>query len=351
VPGIQQPVSGETSEYDQIEAVLETTMGQIVIEFFPQDAPRHVEYFVKQARAGTYDRTTFHRVIQNGLIQGGDPTTKNPALRARYGSGGLKAGIPDEVNRNKHLTGAVSAALSVDLANPSVVLPGTSGSQFFIVVGPQPTLDDKFTVFGRVIEGMDVAAKISNIPAVKASGLATQRVEITKLTIREKTPTVEQMKAMQMIIETSLGNIKLQLMPEAAPNTARAFVRYVRSGIYDDTNFFRVSGAYYLEGGNLADWAPESPNRKRFHSLWPIAFEKNEVKQMRGTLSLRQAQEGTTSWYYFIISTDNPALDGKHVPVAKVISGLEVVDKIAQTEVGEGDRPKQRIDIKRITIQ
>ncbi len=346
-----QSASDTTSDYEQLEAVLDTTLGQIVLEFFPQDAPRHVEHFIKEARAGTYNKTTFHRVISNGLIQGGDPTTKNPKLRAQYGRGGLKAGIPDEINKHKHITGAVSASLALDPANPNQVLPGTSGSQFFIVVGPQPALDSKYTVFGRVVEGIDVVAKISNIPAQKPSGLATQRVEITRVTIREKTPTVEQMRAMQVTIETSLGQIQLQLTPEAAPNAARAFVRYARAGLYDDTSFFRVSGGYYLEGGNLADWAPESPNRKRFFSLWSIPFEKNEVKQVRGTLSMRQTPEGSTSWYYFIISKDNPALDGRHAPIAKVTAGLEVVDQIAQTEVAEGDKPKQRIEVKRITVQ
>ena len=348
---VQQPAPSSAGEYDRLEAVLETTMGQMVIEFFPKDAPRHVEYFVKQARAGIYDETAFHLVVQNGLIQGGDPTTKNPRVRTRYGSGGLKAGLPDEINRNKHIAGAVSAALSLNPSNPNEVIPGSSGSQFFIIIGPQPKLDSKYTVFGRVVEGMEVAARISNIPAAKPSGLATQRVEITKMTIRERTPTVEQMKARQVIIETSLGNIKLQLMPEVAPDTTRAFVRYARSGLYDGTSFFRVSGGYFLEGGNLADWAPESPNRKRFFSLWPIPVEKNDVKQVRGTVSIRQSQDGTTSCYYFIISQDNSALDGKHVPIAKVAEGLEVVDKIAQTEVGEGDKPKQRIEVKKITIQ
>lgn len=212
-----QSASDTTSDYEQLEAVLDTTLGQIVLEFFPQDAPRHVEHFIKEARAGTYNKTAFHRVISNGLIQGGDPTTKNPKLRAQYGRGGLKAGIPDEINKHKHITGAVSASLALDPANPNQVLPGTSGSQFFIVVGPQPALDSKYTVFGRVVEGIDVVAKISNIPAQKPSGLATQRVEITRVTIREKTPTVEQMRAMQVTIETSLGQIQLQRCQKPRP--------------------------------------------------------------------------------------------------------------------------------------
>ncbi len=340
------------SEYDNLEAVIETSRGQIVMEFFYSDAPRHVEYFVKQARAGAYDGTTFHRAVDYALIQGGDPLTKNPRAKAQYGTGGLNAGLPDEVNKNKHLTGAVSSALQLDRVNTSEVKPGTSGQQFFIVLNTgtaQKNLDAQFTVFGRVVEGLDAVAAISILP--KSGGLINDRVEITKVTIREKTPTVEQMKAMTIAIETSLGNLKLQMMPEAAPNSARAFARFARSGMYDGTAFYRVSQQYYLEAGLLHDtWPQDSPNRKRFFALWPTAFEKNEVKQVRGTLSVRQAPEGQTSWYFFIISKDNPALDSKHAPIAKVTEGLDVIDKIAEAEV-EGDKPKQRIEIKKITIQ
>src|SRR4030095_10924545 len=127
--------------------------------------------------------------------------------------------------------------------------PGTSGSQFFIVLnaGPaQANLDSTFSVFGRVVEGMDVASTISTVP-VSAASTAVDRIEIKKVTIREKSPTLDQMKAMRATIETSLGVIKLQLLPEAAPNTGRAFVHHARSGMYDGTSFFRVSQQYFLD--------------------------------------------------------------------------------------------------------
>lgn len=338
--------------YENIEAVLDTSAGQIVIEFFPKEAPRHVEFFVKNAKEGAYDGTTFHRVVKYGLIQGGDPLSKNPRDRARYGTGGLNAGLPDEVNKNKHLSGAVSSVLAAIRAGATDVKPGTSGSQFFIILnaGPaQASLDGTFSVFGKVVEGMDVASNISNSPA-SSSGVASERVEIKKVTIREKTPSIEQMKAMKITIETSLGNLKMQLFPDRVPNTSRAFVHYAKAGLYDGTTFFRVSQKYYLEVGYLGDWPQESPNRKRQFSLWPISAEKSDVKQERGTVSMRQAADGTTSWYFFVISKDNPALDDKHVPFAKITEGLDVLDKIAETEV-EGDKPKQRIEIKKISVQ
>jgi peptidyl-prolyl cis-trans isomerase B (cyclophilin B) len=220
--------------------------------------------------------------------------------------------------------------------------------QFFIVISPQHQLDSNFTVFGRVVSGMDVAADISTVPT-DADNMARERIEITKITIREKTPTIQEMKTMTVTIETSLGDIKLEFLAELSPNAAREFIRYAQSGLYDGTTFFRVSQQYYMEAGSLAEWPQDSPNRKRFFSLWQIPLEKSDAKHVRGTLSMRGI-DGMTSWYFFIISQDNPALDGRHVPIGRVIEGIQVVDKIAAAEV-DGDRPKQRIEIKKIAIR
>ena len=334
---------------DSLEAVLDTSLGQIVIEFFPKDAPRHVEYFVSKAREGAYDGTTFFQLVKDGLIQGGDPLTKNPGAKASYGTGGLKAGVPDEINKNRHSTGAVSAVLQGKRGAPGEVEQGSSGMQFFIVVGGQPQLDKKFSIFARVVEGMDVAARISEQPATR-TGAASERIEIKKVTIRDKTPTLDQMKSMHAVIETSLGNLKLEFTPEGAPNATRTFIRYVRAGLYDGTAFYRVSQKYYLEAGQLADWPQDSPNRKRLLSLWESPFEPNTVKQVRGTASLRQMQGATTAWDFYIISRDNPSLEGKDAPFAKVVEGLDVLDKIAASDV-DGDKPKQRIEIKKVTIE
>ena len=338
-------------EYDNLEAVVETARGNIVIEFFAQDAPKHVEYFVKEARAGAYDGTLFHRMFKNGLIQGGDPLTKSAsaAARAKYGTGGLNAGLPDEVNKNKHVGGAVSAAMMLNPANANDIKPGTSGAQFFIVIAPQTMLDARFTVFGRVVEGMDVAAAISN-SAANAQNMATDRIEIKRVTIREKAPSVEQLKAMKGTIETSMGTLKIELLADASPNSAREFVRYAKAGIYDGATFFRVSAKYFMEVGYLDTWPADSPNRKHFFSLWTIPAEKSDTKHVRGVLSMRIAQDGTTNWYFFTITKDNPALDGKGVVFAKVVEGLEVLDKIAEAEL-DGDKPKERIEIKKISLQ
>src|SRR5688572_33069065 len=158
------------------QAVLETTLGTIVIDLLPDAAPTHVAHFITRAREGAYDGTTFHRVITMGIIQGGDPLSKDPAQAARYGTGGLDV-LRFEANGEKHTRGAVSA----------VLVPGnrdSAGSQFFISVTDQPALDGQYTVFGRVTEGISVAQKISTVPAT--ANVPNQRVEFRKVTIREK---------------------------------------------------------------------------------------------------------------------------------------------------------------------
>lgn len=137
-------------------AVLETSLGTIVIRFFPEDAPKTVANFKKLVREKFYDGTYFHRVIPRFMIQGGDPNTKN-ASSADDGMGGPGYTVPAEIKR-KHLRGSVATARQGDQVNPQ---RASSGSQFFIDVAPQPSLDQGgYTVFGEVISGMDVVDQI-----------------------------------------------------------------------------------------------------------------------------------------------------------------------------------------------
>jgi len=128
-------------------ATLHTNHGAIEVELFDDDAPKTVENFVKLARDGFYDGVTFHRVIPDFMIQGGDPTGT--------GSGGPGYTFEDEFNENKVVRGALA------MANAG---PNTNGSQFFIVTaGATPWLDGKHTVFGQVTSGMDVVDEISGV--------------------------------------------------------------------------------------------------------------------------------------------------------------------------------------------
>ena len=158
---------------DRQIAVIETNFGNIVIQLYPDVAPGHVENFVKLAQDGFYDGTTFHRVIPGFMIQGGDPNSKDED-RSNDGQGGPGFTINAEFSDVPHKRGILSMARAQD--------PNSAGSQFFIVVKDSNFLDGQYTVFGEVIEGMDVADKIVN---VKRDGNDNPLEKVTmKVTIR-----------------------------------------------------------------------------------------------------------------------------------------------------------------------
>ena len=129
-------------------ARMETTEGPIVLELYPKQAPHHVNSFVFLAKEGYYDGVIFHRVIPGFMIQGGDPTGT--------GAGGPGYDLKAEFNDTKHVRGVLSAARSAD--------PNSAGSQFFIMHATAPHLDNQYTAYGKVIEGMETVDKIVNAP-------------------------------------------------------------------------------------------------------------------------------------------------------------------------------------------
>jgi len=131
-----------------VDVIIETKFGNIELKLFPDVAPGHVENFVKLAKSEFFDGTVFHRVIPGFMIQGGDPNSKGTD-RSIYGSGGPGYSIKAEFNEKPHIRGALSMARSRD--------PDSAGSQFFIVVKKSSFLDHQYTVFGEVVNGMDVA--------------------------------------------------------------------------------------------------------------------------------------------------------------------------------------------------
>ncbi len=132
-------------------AIIETNLGTIVFKLLPDLAPETVRNFEKLARDGFYNGTLFHRVIPGFMIQGGDPNTKS-GNKSTWGSGGPGYTIKAEFSSRSHHRGIVSMARAQD--------PNSAGSQFFIVTTDSTFLDRQYTVFGEVIEGMDVADKI-----------------------------------------------------------------------------------------------------------------------------------------------------------------------------------------------
>jgi peptidyl-prolyl cis-trans isomerase B (cyclophilin B) len=137
------------------EALIETNFGNIKIKLLPEIAPETVRNFVTLATSNFYDGTLFHRVIPNFMIQGGDPNTKE-SDKSVWGQGGPGYNLKAEFNSRSHLRGIVSMARASD--------PDSAGSQFFIVTSDSTFLDKQYTVFAEVVEGLEIADKIVNLP-------------------------------------------------------------------------------------------------------------------------------------------------------------------------------------------
>ena len=160
-------------------AVIKTSEGDMVVQFWTDAAPNTVENFKKLARQNFYDGTIFHRIVKEFMIQGGDPNSKDPAKENSYGQGGPGYNIKAEFNNHSHDRGVVSMARGPD--------PDSAGSQFFICLAPVHRLDHQYTTFGKLIKGQDVLEKIGDIPVTRNSmgepSKPTKRVVIESIKI------------------------------------------------------------------------------------------------------------------------------------------------------------------------
>jgi peptidyl-prolyl cis-trans isomerase B (cyclophilin B) len=152
---------------------IETNHGTISFKLLPDLAPETVRNFETLAKSGFYNGTLFHRVIPGFMIQGGDPNTKTENKRS-WGMGGPGYTIKAEFNSRSHLRGIVSMARAQD--------PDSAGSQFFIVTTDSAFLDRQYTVFGEVIEGMNVADKIVNLKR-DGNDCPLEKVQMIKVTV------------------------------------------------------------------------------------------------------------------------------------------------------------------------
>jgi cyclophilin family peptidyl-prolyl cis-trans isomerase len=338
-------------ELKGLQAVLETTLGEIVLEFFPEQAPAHVNYFAGLVKTGFYDGTTFHRVILRGIIQGGDPLSRDPSKKALYGTGGLKK-LKSEFSGRLHVRGIVSA----------VLLPGdpdSAGSQFFICVSDQPQLNGQYTAWGQVVEGMEAVDRISAVPA-DSNQMAQERIEIKRAFLRPIPPpkpipfaeaTVGEMQNHQVRLVTTFGDISIELLPEKAPETVRNFLRLAKAGLYDDTVWHRVVAGFVIQGGDVSTRTiPLTPEQaaKYVKNLQP---EFNDLKHEKGVVSMARAEApDSASTSFFICLAPQPSLDGKYTAFGRVVVGLEVVDKIGAAPVFDNEKPKERIDLLRAEV-
>jgi len=329
------------------QAVVETTAGTFVIDLDAADAPLATAYFMKTASAGGFNGTIFHKMIKYGIIQGGDPLTKDHSKRGQWGTGGLNA-VKDEPRAAQMTRGSVAA----------VTIPGKSdsaGQQFFVAVVDQPGLDGKYTVFGHVSDGIEIVQKISET-AIDDKGVATERIEIKSVTTRDTPPvrfvndSVQDLAAYRAILDTSAGPITVEFFPDKARETVRQFLRLADAGVYNGVAFHRVAPGFVIQTGalNTRAAALTEKQQKLVHNLAP---EFNDTKHVKGIVSMARGEapdSATTS--FFICLGASTALDGQYSAFGRVVDGMNVVDAIEQTP-RTGEAPNTRIELKSVRIE
>jgi peptidyl-prolyl cis-trans isomerase B (cyclophilin B) len=328
------------------QAVVETAVGAFVVDLTPDVAPNQVAFFIKTAQEGGYDGTTFHTMFKNGMVQGGDPLSKDPAKRSQYGTGGQNQ-VKAEARAVSMTRGSVAAVLVPGR-------PDSAGNQFFIVLADQPTLGNQYTVFGHVSDGLDVLQKISETP-VDASRLATERVEIRRVAIRDTPPepfvseTAGQLATHRAVLETSAGPITVEFFADKAPETVRQFLRLADAGVYNGTSFHRVAPGFVIQAGALSSrQAPLTERQQRLvHNLQP---EFNDTKHVKGILSMARGDApDSASTSFFICIASSPALDGAYTAFGRVVDGMAAVETIEQAP-RTGETPNERIELQTIRV-
>ena len=337
------------AELQNKQAVMETSYGTIVLDLLADAAPNHVAHFITRAREGAYDGTTFHRVIKMGIIQGGDPISRDPSQQARYGTGGLGV-LRFEPNAETHTRGAVSA----------VLVPGgrdSAGSQFFICITDQPALDGQYTIFALVVDGIGVAQKISLV-AADASNVPAERIEIRRVTIRERPApepepfadaAIDQLVKTRAVIETSMGSMTVEFFPDRAPTHVRAFLRMAVGGVYDGTAIHRIAKGFVVQGGYLPlRREPLEPKQQAY--VRPLPPEFSPTPHDRGILSMARGDDpGSATSSFFIVLARTPALDTQYTVFGRLVDGFDVLDRIEAAPVN-GEMPVDRIEVIRVRV-
>ena len=345
-PAFKNPLS--LAEMTNKQAVVNTTAGSFVIDLRPDLAPNHVGYFIKLAREGAYKGTTFHRVIRLGIIQGGDPISKDPAKAKVYGTGGLGV-LKAEIGAEPTTRGAVAAVLQPGK-------PDSGGAQFFVCVTDQPSLSGKYTVFGRVSEGLDVVQKISEAPATP-EGMVNDRIVIVSVDVRETPPpepepfsteSVDALRAYRAVLDTSAGPITIEFFPDKAPNHVRAFLRLASAGVLDGTSFHRVVKGFVIQTGFLTTRGPLTEKQQKI--VRPLPPEFNDTKHVKGIVSMARLDDpGSATTSFFICTGDASSLDGKYTAFGRVVDGLGVVEAIEASPLN-GEEPVTRIELKQVRL-
>ena len=240
----------------------------------------------------------------------------------------------------------------------AVLIPGkpdSAGAQFFIVLADQPALDNQYTVFGHVADGIEVLQKISETP-VDEKGLATERIEIRRVTIRETpaepfvTETPQELAAFRAVLVTGSGPITMELFVDKAPNTVRQFMRLAAAGVYNGMAFHRVAPGFVIQTGALGS-RPAALTEKQLRLVHNLPPEFNDTKHVKGIVSMARGEApDSASTSFFICTGTSTALDGQYTAFGRVVDGMSVVDAIEKTP-RDGETPKTRIELTTVRIE
>ncbi len=357
-------------------ATIKTEKGDIVVELDAKNAPVTTNNFIFLAQEGFYDGVTFHRVIPDFMAQAGDPTGT--------GTGGPGYTIPDEITPDMTFDRPGLMAM----ANAG---PDTAGSQFFITYAPAPWLDGSFTIFGEVIEGMDVLQQLTPRDPEKATEPGDKIISVTISetdTSKRPTPTptptpfppdaknddhfmadmdpaervgywnappeniLEPGKVYVANIETEEGTIQIELLPDMAPNNVNNFIVLANNGYYDNTRFFQVIPNTDSPDGELIVALGGDPSGTGTGTPGYVLedeLSQDDIFNDVGWLGSAQPDANQNGGAFFITLSPAPWLSAHFTPLGRIIGGQEVLKKFEPLNPAEDTEAKGML-IKRITI-
>ena len=399
--------------------------GTVKFRLFPEYADKGCENFVELAKKGYYDGLTFHRVIRDFMIQGGDPLGTGQGGESTWG-GKFDGGSDPHLG---HVTGALAYANS-GAPDEKSAPTASDGSQFYIVTGDQninddtfayyeqygysfsdkqkemykkvggaPFLDGNYTIFGQVIDGLDVIFKVQYVPtdandkplagdviidSVKVTEYkgeelrwylsdydydAPAKADVVNFTAPEQGETVVNMKI------KDYGDVKIKLFPEYAPKAVENFVTHAKDGYYNGLTFHRIINEFMIQGGDPEGtgmggesiWGGQFDGGKYFnliHATGAVAYANSgststngsqfyivtgkvyDIDELRSQAACTPAAEKVYTTY-----GGTPFLDGGYTVFGQVYDGLDVVLKVQQVETGDSDKPKQDVIIESVTVE
>jgi peptidyl-prolyl cis-trans isomerase B (cyclophilin B) len=324
----------------------EKMLGSMVIELLPEVAPKHVANFDSLVRTKFYNGTAFHRVVPGFMIQGGDPNSKSKP-KETWGMGDpSQKTVPAEFGKLSHTRGMIAAARLGNDVNSAT-------SQFFICHGDAKFLDGQYTIFGRVISGMDVVDSIAKVPCDMNSGgekaLPQEKVEMTI------TP-----KAQYVISVThggkTLGDITIETLPEVAPKHVAQIDSLVAEKTFDGTAFHRVIPGFMIQGGDLGskpNGRPKNEWGQGLPGLKTLPAEFSKLSHKRGMVSMARLGNDVNSatTQFFICHGDPTFLDNQYTIWAQVVTGMEIVDKVAAVPCAQGSDGAVSSPVEKVEMQ